>query len=159
MCDWIDRSFEILVYLKTLIVFLANQCLPHRCITIVFLQVPLFTQFRNSFLFFISLAESCKGSNCDHKLFTEWVILRESCIYLKQFILCEKNSSGHQQIPNETILLRVIQPIRSPENPGTTVVCFRQGTSRPEHPGYRNPSVRLYTQLTNQIFLPRLHNS
>ena len=39
--------------------------------------------------------------------------------------------------PNETHLLRMVQPIRSPENPGTTVVSIGHLTPWPENPGYR----------------------
>ena len=39
--------------------------------------------------------------------------------------------------PNGPHLLRMAQPITSPENPGTTVVSFGHLTPWPENPGYR----------------------
>ena len=39
--------------------------------------------------------------------------------------------------PNGPHLFRMVQPIRSPENPGTTVVSIGQLTPWPENPGYR----------------------
>ena len=49
----------------------------------------------------------------------------------KRFFLARYRS------PNGPHLFRMVQPIRSPENPGTTVVSIGHLTPWPENPGYR----------------------
>ena len=54
----------------------------------------------------------------------------------KQLISYKKNLEMYKS-PHRPHLPRVLQPIRSPENPGTTVVSIGHWTPWPENPGYR----------------------
>ena len=50
------------------------------------------------------------------------------------------------RFPNGPHLLRMVQPIRSPENPGTTVVSIGLLIPWPENPGYR---TRVWINMSN----------
>ena len=52
-------------------------------------------------------------------------------------MLCLFTSDHVEYTWNGPHLLWMVQPIRSPENPGTTVVSFGHLTPWPENPGYR----------------------
>ena len=83
--------------------------------------------FRNSHYlknvrFFLSFVDSRRGTICHHKDFTGRVLLWENFIsprnnlfHAKKFFLTSYRS------PNGPHLRREVQPIISPENPGTTV--------------------------------------
>ena len=89
--------------------------------------------------FFHSFVDSCIGTIYHHKDFTGRVLL---CKYF----ISPRNNLFHTQrrfflaryiCPNGPLLLRMVQPIRSPKNPGTTVVSIGHLTPWPENPGYR----------------------
>ena len=76
--------------------------------------------------------------------FKFWYISKISMFILGK-LFSQRNNLFHTQkrfflaryrSPNGPHLLRMVEPIRSPENPGTTVVSFGHLTPWPENPGY-----------------------
>ena len=130
--DWIERYFQIPEYSQNFDVYFINRYLTVWGFTIVFPQVPLLKKLLE---FFHSFVDTCIGTICHHKDFTGWVLLWENFI-------SPRNNLFHTQrrffslSPNGPHLLRMVQPIRSPENPGTTVVSIGHLTPWPENPGY-----------------------
>ena len=122
--------FQILEYFQNFDFCFINRYLTVWGFTIVFPQVPLFIK---NVRFFHSFADSCIGTICHHKDFTGRVLTWETFI-------SPRNNSFHTQrrfflsryrSPNGPHLLRMAQPIRSPENPGTTVVSIGHLTPWP----------------------------
>ena len=101
----------------------------------MFPQVPLFKK-RYIFPF---ICWFLHRTICHHKGFTGRVLLWENFISprdnlfhtQRRFLLARYRS------PNGPYLLRMVQPIRSRENPGTTMVSIGHLTPWPENPGYR----------------------
>ena len=89
--------------------------------------------------FFHSFVDSCIWTICHHKDFTGRVLLWENFISSRNnlFHTQRRFFLARYRSPNEPHLLRMVQPIRSPENPGTTVVSVGHLTPWPENPGYR----------------------
>ena len=94
---------------------------------------------------------SWMGANCHHKDFTGRVLIWENFIHPKTtYFTQRKKISGKKQIPKWAPSARVVQPTRSPENRGTTVVSIGHWTLWPENPGHHtqvwdnmsNPSIR-----------------
>ena len=85
--------------------------------TSLFEVLPLWTASPKIVRFFHSLVDSCIGTICHHNDFTGWVLLWENFISprnnlfhtQKRFFLTRYRS------PNGPHLLRMVQPIRSPE--------------------------------------------
>ena len=104
--------------------------------TIVFPQVPL---FKKNVRFSHSFVDSCIWTTCHHKDFTGRVLLWENYISARNnlFHTQRRFFLARYRSPNEPHLLRMVQPIRSPENPGPTVVSIGHLTPWPENPGYR----------------------
>ena len=108
--------FQILEYFQNYDVYFIDRYLTVWGFTIVFPQVPLLKKIVR---FFHSSVDSCIATICHHKHFTGRVLLWENFI------------------PFGPHLLQMVQPIRWPENPGTTVVSIGHLTQWPENPGYR----------------------
>ena len=104
--------------------------------TIVFPQVPL---FKKNVRFFHSFVNSCIGTICHHKYFTGRVLLWKNFISPRNNLFHTKRRFflARYRSPNGPHLFRMVQPIRSPENLGTTVVSIGHLTPWPENPGYR----------------------
>ena len=132
--DWIER------YVSNSGIFPKLRCLFHQSyltvwgFTIVLSQFPIFPKLLHSFV------DSCIWTICHHTDFTGRVHLLKNFIsprnnlfhtHKKRFFLARYIS------PNGPHLFRMVQPIRSPENPGTTVVSIGHLTPWPENPGYR----------------------
>ena len=65
---------------------------------------------------------SCMGINCHHKDFTGRVISwKKLYSHQNKLLQAQFYFSGKKHIPKWVPLACVVQPIRSPENPGTTV--------------------------------------
>ena len=89
--------------------------------------------------FFHSFVDSCVVTICHHKDFTGRVLLWENVIAPRNNLFYTQKGFflARYRSPNGPHLLRMVQPIRSPENPGTTVVSIGHLTPWPENPGYR----------------------
>ena len=89
--------------------------------------------------FFHSFVDSCIWTICHHKDFTGRVLLWENFISSRNnlFHTQRRFFLARHRSPNEPHLVWMVQPIRSPENPGTTVVSIGHLTPWPENPGYR----------------------
>ena len=98
--------------------------------------------------FFHSFVDSCIWTICHHKDFTGRVLLWENFISARNnlFHTQRRFFLAKYRSPNEPHLLRMVQPIRSPGNPGTTVVSIGHLTPWPENPGYR-------TQVWDNIYI------
>ena len=135
--DWIERYFsysDIIPKFRCLF----YQSVPHcwrfyHCVS----ASPIFK--KKNVRFSHSFVDSCIWIICHYKDFTGRVLLWENFI-------SPKNNLFHTQrrfylaryiSPNGPHLLRMVQPIRSPENLGTTVVSIGHLTPWPENPGYR----------------------
>ena len=140
----------ILVYFHNFEVYFINRYLTVWGITIVFPQIPLFSL--KNVRYFHSFVESCIGTICHNKDFTGRVLLWENFIsprnnlcHTKMIFLATYRS------PNGPHLLRENQPIRSPENPGTTVFSF--GHHGPKSPEYR---TQLWDNPSNVLMQPKI---
>ena len=91
-----------------------------------------------SIRFFHSFVDSCIGTICHHKDFTGRVLLWENFISPRNnlFHTQRRFFLARYRSPNGPHLLRMVQPIRSLENPGTTVVSIGHLTPWPQNPGY-----------------------
>ena len=89
--------------------------------------------------FFHSFVDCCIWTTFHHKDFTGRVLLWENFISSRNNLFHTERRFflARYRSPNEPHLLRMVQPIRSPENPGTTVVSIGHLTPWPENPGYR----------------------
>ena len=102
--------------------------------------------------FFHSFADSCIGTICHHKDFTGRVLPWETFISprINSFHTQKRFFLARYRSPNGPHLLRVAQPIRSPENPATTVVSIGHLTPWPENPGYR---TQVWDKRNNGMYL------
>ena len=87
--------------------------------------------------FFHSFVDSCIGKICHNKDFTGRVLLRQNFISPLNNLFNTKKSLARYRSPSGPHLPRMVQPIRSPGNPGTTVVSIGHWTPWPDNPGYR----------------------
>ena len=89
--------------------------------------------------FFHSFVDSYIWTICHHKYFTARVLLWENFISARNHLFHTQRRFflARYRSPNEPHLLRMVQPIRAPENPGTTVVSIGHLTPWPKNPGYR----------------------
>ena len=115
--------FQILEYFQNFDVYFINRYLTVWGFTIVFPQVPFLNK---NVRFFHSFVDSCIWTICHHKDFTGRVILWENFISARNNLFHTQRPFflARYRSPNEPYLLRMVQPIRSPENPGTTVVSI-----------------------------------
>ena len=128
--------FQILEYFQNFDIYFINRYLTVWGFTIVFPQVP---SLKKIVRFSHSFVDSCIGTFCHHKKFTGRVLLwdnfispRNNLFHTQRRFFLARNRS-----PKGPHLLRMVQPIRSPENPGTTVVSIGHLTPWHENPGYR----------------------
>ena len=131
--DWIERYFSnSRIFTKFRCLF--YQSVPH-CLRF-YHCVSASHIIKKIVRFFHSFVDTCIGTICHHKDFTGRVLFWENFI-------SPWNNLFHTQrrlfslSPNGPHLLRMVQPIRLPENPGTTVVSIGHLTPWPENPGYR----------------------
>ena len=134
--DWIERYFSnsgIFPKFRCLFYQSVPHCLRfYHCVS----ASPIISKIVR---FFHSFVDSCRGTICHHKDFTGRVLLWEK-------LFSHRNNLFHTQkifflsrywSPDGPHLLLMVEPIRSPENPGTTVVSIGHLTPWPENPGYR----------------------
>ena len=88
--------------------------------------------------FFHSFVDSCIGTICHHKDFTGRVLLWENFISPRNnlFHTQRRFFLARYKSLNGPHLLRMVQPIRLLENPGTTMVSIGHLSPWPEYPGY-----------------------
>ena len=79
-----------------------------------------------------SFVDSCIETICHHKGFTRPVLLWEIFISLQNNLFHTKMFLERYRSTKGPHLLRMVQPIRSPENPGTSVVSIGHWTLWPE---------------------------
>ena len=89
--------------------------------------------------FFHAFVDSCIGTIFHHKDFTGQVPLLGKLYHNQKQVIShtEEIFLTRYRSPNGPHLLRMVQPIWSPENPGTTVVSIWHLTPWPENHGYR----------------------
>ena len=115
--------FQILEYFQNFDLYFINRFLTVWGFTIAFPKVPL---FKTNVRFFHSFVYSCIGTICQHKDSTGRVLLLENFISPRNNLFHTQRRSfmARYRSPNGPHLLRMIQPIRSLENPVTTVVSI-----------------------------------
>ena len=125
---------QILVYFQNCDVYFINRYLTVWGFTIVFPQFPLFPKL---FDFSIHLLIPAYGQ------FVTIKTSQDEFSFKKKLYFTPKQLTSHTRFflakyrsPNGPHLFRMVQPIRSPENPGTTVVNIGHLTPWPENPGY-----------------------
>ena len=124
--------------------------------TSLFEVLPLFSR-KSHYLkivrFFHSFVDSCIWTICHHKDFTGRLPLWEIYISARNnlFHTQRRFFLARYRSPNKPHLLRMLQPIRSPENPGTTVVSIGHLTPWPENLGYR---TQVWDNTGFHLFVP-----
>ena len=128
--------FQILVYFQNCDVNFINRYLTVWGFTIVFPQFPLFPKLLD---FFIHLLIPAYGQFVTMKTSKDEFSFKKTLFHPKTTYSHTKIRFflGRYRSPNGPHLFRMVQPIRSPENPGTTVVSIGHLTPWPENPGYR----------------------
>ena len=102
--------------------------------------------------FFYSFVDSCIGTICHHKDFIGRVLLGKTLFHPETTYFTHKEDFflARYRSPNGPHWLWMVQPIRSPENPGTTVVSIGHLTPWHENPGYR---TQVWDNANNRIAL------
>ena len=134
--DWIERYFSnsgIFPKFRCLFYQSVPRCLRfYHCVS----ESPIIPKIVR---FFHSFVYSSIGTICQHKDFTGRVLLWENFISPRNnlFHTQKRFFMARYRSPTGPHLLRMVQPIRSLENPGTTVVSIGHLTPWPENRGYR----------------------
>ena len=123
--EWFGYNPIILLNYYTFI----HQSVPHclrfyHCVS----SIPIISKIVR---FFHSFVNSCIGTICHHKDFTGRVLLWENFISPRKNLFHTQKNMFYGKVQ----ILRMVQPIRSPENPGTNVVSNEHLTPWPENPG------------------------
>ena len=121
--------FQILEYFQNFDVYFINQYLTVSGFTIVFPRVPLFKKLLD---FSIQVLISAWGQFVTIKTSQDEFSFGQISFYPKTTYFLARYRS-----PNGPHLLQMVQPIRSPQNPGTNVVSIGHLTPWRENPGYR----------------------